>query len=51
MTARQDWLSIGPFDPRNIKAVICDAVRSVTADDDAEVVVDPPLIRRGVERC
>ncbi len=50
MTAWQDWLSIRPFDPRNIKAVICDAVRSVTADDD-EVVVDPPLIRRGVERC
>ena len=51
MAALQDWLSIRPFDPRrNVKAVIC-ALRGHSTDAGAEVVVDPPLMRRGVERC
>lgn len=50
MTALQDWLSIRPVDPRGLKAVICDALRSLTADEPAKVE-GPQLIRRGVERC
>ncbi len=50
MTALQDWLSIRPVDPKGLKAFICDTWRSLTADEPAKVQ-DPPLIRRGVERC
>lgn len=51
MTALQDWLNIRPFDPRDhVKAVIC-ALRGGTAEDAADVVVEPVLIRPGVERC
>jgi hypothetical protein len=52
VTALQDWLRIRrPIDPRNhVKAFIC-ALRSVSDRADAEVAVEPPLIRRGVERC
>ena len=54
MTALQDWLSIRPVDPRGlpkgIKAIICDALRSLTGDEPAKGH-EPQLIRRGVERC
>jgi hypothetical protein len=51
VTALQDWLPIRPFDPRNhVKAFIC-ALRGVTAEDTDEVVVEPTVSRRGVERC
>jgi hypothetical protein len=50
VTALQDWLNIRPVDPRNLKAVIRDALKSLTADEPAKVQ-EPPLIRRGVERC
>ncbi len=50
MTALQDWLSIRPVDPKGLKAFICDALRSLTAEEPAKVQ-EPPLIRRGVERC
>jgi hypothetical protein len=51
VTALQDWLPIRPFDPRNhVKAFIC-ALRGVTAKDTDEVVVEPTVSRRGVERC
>ena len=30
MTALQDWLSIRPVDPKGLKAIICDALRSLT---------------------
>ncbi|MET0992545.1 MAG: hypothetical protein ABWY20_00025 [Mycobacterium sp.] len=50
MTALQDWLSIRSMDPRSLKAFICDALRGLAADGPAEIQ-DPPLIRRGVERC
>jgi hypothetical protein len=50
VTALQDWLSIRPVDPKGLKSVICDAWRSLTADEPAEAQ-EPRLIRRGVERC
>jgi hypothetical protein len=50
VTALQDWLSIRPVDPRSLKAVICEALRSLTADEPAKVQ-EPQLIRPGVERC
>jgi hypothetical protein len=50
VTALQDWLSIRPVDPKGLKAFICDAVRSLTAEEPAKVQ-NPPLIRPGVERC
>ena len=51
VTALQDWLPIRPFDPRNhVKAFIC-ALRGVTAEDTHEVVVEPTVSRRGIERC
>ncbi len=50
MTALQDWLSIRPVDPKGLKAFICDALRNLTAEEQAEVA-EPPLIRPGIERC
>ena len=51
MTALQDWLNIRPFDPTDhVKAFIC-ALRGVSANDTADVVAEPVLIRPGVERC
>jgi hypothetical protein len=50
VTALQDWLSIRPVDPKNLKALIRDAIRGLTAEEPA-TVADLPLIRRGVERC
>ena len=50
MTALQDWLSTKPVDPRGLKEFICDALRSLTADEPAKAQ-EPALIRRGVERC
>jgi len=50
VTALQDWLSIRSVDPRGLKALICDALRSLTAEEPAKVQ-EPQLIRRGVERC
>jgi hypothetical protein len=46
----QDWLSTRPVDPKGLKAFICDAYRSLTAEEDAKVE-EPTLIRPGVERC
>jgi hypothetical protein len=50
VTALQDWLSIRPVDPKGLKAFICDAFRSLTAEEPSKVD-EPPLIRRGIERC
>lgn len=51
MTALQDWLNIRPIDPKtHVKAFIA-ALRGVTAEDTGKIVVDPVLIRPGVERC
>jgi hypothetical protein len=50
VTALQDWLSIRSVNPRNLKAVICDAWRNLTADEPAKVQ-EPQLIRPGIERC
>jgi len=50
VTALQDWLSIRPVDPKGLKAFICDAFRSLTAEEPAKAA-EQPLIRRGVERC
>ena len=36
MTALQDWLSIRPVDPKGLKAIICDALRSLTGDEPAK---------------
>ena len=37
MTALQDWLSIRSVDPKGIKALICDALRGLTADEPAKI--------------
>ncbi|HEX3289665.1 MAG TPA: hypothetical protein VHT50_34555 [Mycobacterium sp.] len=50
MTAMQDWLNIRPLDPRNLKTLICDAL-GVGEEDAADVIAEPRLIERGVERC
>jgi hypothetical protein len=50
MTALQDWLSNRPVDPRNIKALICDAVRGL-ATDERERRPEPTVMGRGLERC
>jgi hypothetical protein len=50
VTALQDWLSIRPVETKGLKAFICDAYRSLTADEPA-TVQEPALIRPGVERC
>jgi hypothetical protein len=50
MTALQDWLSTRPVDPKSVKAFICDAFRSLTADEPA-TIQEPQLIRPGIERC
>ena len=50
MTALQDWLSIRPVDPKGLKALVRDALRSLTAEEPAKGH-ELPLIRPGVERC
>lgn len=52
MTALQDWLSYRPMHPRTLKALICETFRGQTtpAGQDARPA-EPPLLRRGVERC
>jgi hypothetical protein len=50
VTALQDWLSTRPVDPKTLKALICYALRGLTADEPAKVQ-EPLLIRRGIERC
>jgi len=50
VTALQDWLSLRPVDPKSLKAFIWDALRSLSAEEPAKPA-EPPLIRRGVERC
>jgi hypothetical protein len=50
VTALQDWLSIRPVTPKSLKDVVCDALRGLTADEQAKVA-DLPLMGRGVERC
>ena len=50
MTALQDWLSTRPVDPKGLKAFICDAFRSLTAEESANVE-EPQLIQPGIERC
>lgn len=50
MTALQDWINIGPVNPTTIKAVIADAWRGLTSDDDAPGE-GPQLMGRGLERC
>lgn len=57
MTALQDWLSNSPVTPDAIKAVIRDAWRGLTSDDDLDdtfadgAAVAPQLMGRGLERC
>jgi hypothetical protein len=50
MAAMQDWLNMRPVDTRNLKTLICDALRGLGADEPAEAM-GPVLIRPGVERC
>jgi len=50
VTALQDWLSTRPVDPKGLKAIICDAFRTLTAEEPAKID-EPQLLRRGVERC
>jgi hypothetical protein len=50
VTALQDWLSIRPVDPKGLKAFVCDAFRSLTAEEPAKDQ-KPQLIRPGIERC
>jgi len=45
----QDWLSIRP-DPKTVKAFIREALRGLNAHEPAKPS-EPPLLRRGVERC
>jgi len=37
-------------DPKTLKAFVCDALRSLTAEEPAKAQ-EPQLLRRGVERC
>ena len=46
----QDWLNIRPFDPKNLKTLICDAL-GVGEEETIEAIAEPRLIERGVERC
>jgi hypothetical protein len=46
----QDWLNIRPFDPKNLKARICDAL-GVGEEEAVDVIVEPRFIQPGVERC
>ena len=51
MTALQDWLSIRPtVNPKGLKALICEALRGLSADEPVPVQ-EPPLMGRGIERC
>ncbi|MFI5508714.1 hypothetical protein ACIA48_14670 [Mycobacterium sp. NPDC051804] len=50
MTALQDWLSDRPMDPRNIKTLICDAIKGISADEP-QSRAEPTLMGRGLERC
>jgi hypothetical protein len=50
VTALQDWLSISPVNPKNLKDAVCDAWRGITAEEQAKVE-ELPLMGRGVERC
>ena len=50
MTALQDWLTSRPVDPKSLKGFICDALRSLTAEEPVKIA-EPALIRPGVERC
>ena len=50
MTALQDWLSTRPVDPRGLKALVWDALRSRSADEPAKTD-EPQLLRPGLERC
>ena len=50
MTALQDWLSDRPIDPRNLKALICDAIRGLSTDE-CEPLPEPTVMGRGLERC
>jgi hypothetical protein len=51
VTALQDWLSNSLVDPKSLKALICDALKGLTADEPATVQDRPLILRRGVERC
>jgi hypothetical protein len=52
VTALQDWLSTRPVDPKGLKAFICDAFRSLTAEEsESAMLEEPQLIRPGIERC
>ena len=50
MTALQDWLSTRSVDPKGLKAFVCDALRSLTAEEPAKTE-EFQLLRRGLERC
>lgn len=50
VTALQDWLSIGPVNPRNVKSLVCDLLRGAREEQN-EPSYDPPRIRPGIERC
>jgi hypothetical protein len=50
VTALQDWLTSRPVDPKSLKGFVCDALRSLTAEDPVKVA-EPALIQPGVERC
>jgi hypothetical protein len=50
VTALQEWRILRPVDPKGLKAFICDAWRSLTAEAPARRDA-PQLIRPGIERC
>jgi hypothetical protein len=50
VTALQDWLSTRPVDPKSFKALICDAFRSLNAEEPVKVA-EHTLLRPGIERC
>jgi hypothetical protein len=51
VTALQGWLNIRPFDPKTQVKAFISALRGVSVEDAGKIVVDPVLIRPGVERC
>lgn len=51
MTALQDWLFLGPFDPKNLKAMICGPQHGESSEQRTPAADELPRIHPGVERC
>ena len=50
MTAVQAWLGDYSIDLRNIRTLICDAIRSLSGDEPHSLP-EPTLMGPGLERC